>query len=292
MSTKTCKKGTLFIVATPIGNMDDITKRALDTLATVDLIAAEDTRKTRRLLTHHQIKAKLISYHEHNESQRTPRLLKQLREGTTIALVSTAGTPMVSDPGYRLVAGAIAENLTIVPIPGVSALVTALCVAGLPTDAFVFCGFPSKKKPKRIKRLEELAKNPQTIIFYESPRRIVRFIEELVEVMGDRQAVLCRELTKSYEEIIRGQLNGILHDLRRRPDIKGECTLLISGKAIEQHASVAALRDEIIEALETMDCGASGIAKKIAQKHGIPKDRIYAEVLDIKKEGPGIKEME
>ncbi len=286
MSTKTRKKGTLFIVATPIGNRDDITKRALDILGTVDLIAAEDTRKTRTLLTYYQIKAKLISYHEHNESVRTPMLLNQLRAGTTIALVSTAGTPMVSDPGYRLVAGAIAENLPIVPIPGVSALITALCVAGLPTDAFVFCGFPSKKKNKRIKKLEELAPNQQTIIFYESPKRMIRFIQELVEVMGDRQAVLCRELTKFHEEIIRGRLNGILYDLHRRPDVKGECTLLVRGKEVKKPTAVAGLRDEIIEALEIMDCGASGVAKKIAKKHGLPKDRIYAEVLEIKANNP------
>jgi len=154
MNTPQRHKGTLFIVATPIGNMDDITKRALDTLTAVDLIAAEDTRKTRRLLKHHQIDAKLISYHEYNENERTPQLLKQLKEGIAIALVSTAGTPMVSDPGYRLVNGAIAENLNVVPIPGVSALLTALSVAGLPTDAFVFCGFPSKKSTNGSENLK------------------------------------------------------------------------------------------------------------------------------------------
>ncbi len=292
MKTENHKKGTLFIVATPIGNMDDITKRALDILGSVDVIAAEDTRKTRTLLKHHHIKAKLVSYHEHNESVRTPKLLEQLGAGATIALVSTAGTPLVSDPGYRLVTGAIAEDLTIVPIPGVSALVTALCVAGLPTDTFVFCGFPSKKKQKRIGRLEALAGNPHTIIFFESPKRIIRLIKELVAVMGDRPAVLCREMTKFHEEILRGRLSGILQDLERRPDVKGECTLLIGGKAVKNHPAAAVLEDEIVAALGTMDCSASGIAKKIAKRHGIPKDRIYSAVLEIKRKASGNKKTE
>ncbi|MGD8213155.1 MAG: 16S rRNA (cytidine(1402)-2'-O)-methyltransferase, partial [Desulfobacterales bacterium] len=171
--------GTLYVVATPIGNRNDITLRALNVLRDVDLIAAEDTRKTRRFLERHALKNNLISYHEHNETERTPKLIAKLKKGLSIALVSNAGTPTVSDPGYRLITTALADHLNVIPIPGVSAVTTALSVAGLPTDSFVFIGFPVKKKTKRRQQLSDLASETRTIIFHESPRRILALLDEI-----------------------------------------------------------------------------------------------------------------
>ena len=215
------KKGKLYIVATPIGNRDDITLRAVKVLKQVDLIAAEDTRKTGRLLAYHKIKNQLISCHEHNETRRIPALLAKLKNGLAIALVSDAGTPSVSDPGYRLINEAIAENISIIPVPGVSAVTAALSASGLATDSFIFIGFTVKKREKRLKQLEKLNQENKTIIFYESPRRILSFLDEIIETMGDRYAVAAREMTKRYEEFIRGFLSQIRNNLKRRSSIKG-----------------------------------------------------------------------
>ena len=221
--------GALYVVATPIGNRDDITIRALNILGQVDLVAAEDTRHTGRLLAHHNIKCRMISFHEHNERERTPDLINRLKAGSSVALVSNAGTPSVSDPGYRLVKETIDSDIRVIPIPGVSAAITALCVAGMPTDSFVFVGFPAKKKARRLNQLNDLAGVHRTIVFYESPRRISTFLEEIIDIMGDRYGVLAREMTKLHEEFIRGLLSEILSSLNARPAIKGECTLLVTG---------------------------------------------------------------
>ncbi len=209
------RPGTLYVVGTPIGNRDDITLRALNILRQVDLIAAEDTRKTRRFLESHDIKSNLISYHEHNEAERTPKLITKLKKGISIALVSNAGTPTVSDPGYQLITAALADNLNVIPIPGVSAATAALCVAGLPTNSYVFLGFPAKKKAKRRQQLNDLASEPRTLIFYESPRRILTLLGEIQEAMGDRYVVLAREMTKLHEEFLRGQLSEIVIQLKQ-----------------------------------------------------------------------------
>ena len=200
------KTGKLYVVATPIGNKDDITLRALRVLGEVDFVAAEDTRHTGRFLAHHKIKSRLISYHEHNEAERTPDLIKKLMDGSSIAVVSNAGTPSVSDPGYRLVKTAIDSGIMVIPIPGVSATITALSAAGLPIDSFIFMGFPARKKGKRLKQLSGLANENKTIVFYESPRRILNLIEEIIIIMGDRYGVLSREMTKLHEEFLRGNL--------------------------------------------------------------------------------------
>jgi len=221
----------LYVVTTPIGNMADITLRALKVLAEVDLVAAEDTRHTRRLLAHHQIDKPLVSYHEHNEIERTATLIQQLEAGAAIALVSDAGTPTVSDPGYRLVQAAAERGLPIFPVPGVSAAITALSVSGLPTDQFTFVGFPSRKKNRRAEQLADLACLSHTLIFYQSPQRLLAFLDELVETLGDRPAVLGREMTKLHEEFIRGTLSDIIRALDRKETIKGECTLLVAGAA-------------------------------------------------------------
>ncbi len=214
------KPGILYVVATPIGNRDDITIRALNILGHVDLVAAEDTRHTGRLLAHHNIKCHMISFHEHNENDRTPDLINRLKAGLSVALVSNAGTPSVSDPGYRLVKEAVINRIRVSPIPGVSAAIAALSVSGLPTDSFVFIGFPAKKKAKRLDQLKDLEGEGRTMVFYESPRRILTFLKEIITVMGDRYGVLSREMTKLHEEFIRGFLSEILSSLNARSAIK------------------------------------------------------------------------
>jgi 16S rRNA (cytidine1402-2'-O)-methyltransferase len=222
-------KGTLYIVSTPIGNMEDITLRALRILKEVDLIAAEDTRRTGLLLKHFGIQASLTSYFEGNELKKREFILAKLKEGKNVALVSDAGTPGISDPGFRLVQLAIQNQIPIVPVPGPSAVITALSVSGLPTDAFLFKGFLPHKSKKRKDLLKELEEVRETLIFYESPHRILETLSDILEILGDREIVLTRELTKVYEEIIRGKVSEILNQVGERT-LKGEITLVISGK--------------------------------------------------------------
>ncbi len=273
----------LYVVATPIGNRDDITIRALNILGRVDLVAAENTRHTGRLLAHHNIKGNLISYHEHNEVKRTPELIHRLKTGSSVALVSNAGTPSVSDPGYRLVKEAIANNIKVIPVPGVSAAVTALSAAGLPTDSFIFVGFPAKKKAKRLKQLKELASEIRTIIFYESPKRILTFLEEIIDAMGDRYGVLSREMTKLHEEFLRGFLSEIHYILNARPVVKGECTLLVMGCEEIKEVSLETVRNEINSELEKTGGSLSDIARTVAKKYGLPKNKVYDEALKLKR---------
>jgi 16S rRNA (cytidine1402-2'-O)-methyltransferase len=283
-NSPTNKPGTLYVVATPIGHRDDITIRALKVLGDVDLVAAEDTRKTRRFLTLHGISNRLVSYHEHNEAQRTPQLIAKLKTGVSVALVSNAGTPMVSDPGYRLIEAAADNNLNIIPVPGACAATAVLSVAGMPTDSFVFIGFLTKKKIKRLRQLNELASQPRTLIFYESPKRILALLNEIIDVMGDRQSVLGREITKLHEEIIRGRLSEIAERLNVRSEIKGECTLLVAGNGGEEHPSWQSVKQQIRAQIEQRHHSLSAIAKEVAAASGIAKNRIYAEVLKISKE--------
>jgi len=277
-------KGKLYVVATPIGNKDDITLRALTILGEVDLIAAEDTRNTGKLLAAHKIKNRLISYHEHNEIKRTPGLISKLKKGLSIALVSDAGTPSVSDPGYRLIKEAIAENIRIVPVPGVSAATAALSVAGLATDSFVFIGFTAKKKEKRKKQLKKLSDENKTIIFYESPRRILTFLDEIIETMGDRHAVLAREMTKRYEEFIRGLLSEIKNNLKKRSSIKGELTLLVEGNDSSASVSMDAVRTDIVKCLKGEETRLPDLVRILSKKYNLPKNIIYDEALKIKGE--------
>jgi 16S rRNA (cytidine1402-2'-O)-methyltransferase len=276
--------GILYVVATPIGNRDDITLRALNILREVDLIAAEDTRKTRRFLELHALKSSLISYHEHNEAERTPKLIAKLKKGLSIALVSNAGTPTVSDPGYRLITTALADNLNVIPIPGVSAATAALSVAGLPTDSFVFMGFPAKKKTKRRQQLSDLASETRTLIFYESPRRILTLLGEINVAMGDRYLVLAREMTKLHEEFLRGRLSEIIRQLKDRADIKGECTLLVAGCDKSEIQSWEVVREQIRTAVIHRRDSLSEIAREIAAKTGMSRNKIYTQALKIKKE--------
>jgi len=276
------KKGKLYIVATPIGNKDDITLRAIKVLGEVDLIAAEDTRETGKLLAYHKIKNNLISYHEHNETRRAPELINKLEKGLSLALVSDAGTPSVSDPGYRLINEAIAENIRIIPVPGVSAATAALSASGLATDSFIFIGFTTKKKVKRKKQLKKLADENKTIIFYESPRRVLSFLDEIIEIMGDRYAVLAREMTKRYEEFIRGLLSEIKNNLKKRSSIKGEITLLVAGNDSSARVSMDAVRADIVKCLKVKGTRLSELARILSKKYDLPKNVIYDEALKIK----------
>jgi 16S rRNA (cytidine1402-2'-O)-methyltransferase len=272
------------VVATPIGNREDITVRALNTLREVDLIAAEDTRKTGSFLSHHKIKNHLISYHDHNENRRTPQIIGKLLDGTPIALVSDAGTPSVSDPGYRLIEAAIENNIKVIPIPGVSAATAAMSVSGLPTDSFVFIGFPPKKKGKRLKFLAELAVGPRPLIFYESPKRILTFLEEIISCMGDRAAVLAREMTKLHEEFIRGSVSEILMAMKKQATVKGECTLIVAGREEKEAVDSEIVEGEIKAALEKQKSGLSAITRTIAKKYGLPKNKIYDLALKVKRQ--------
>ena len=281
-SPNTKNEGILYVVATPIGNREDITLRALNILRDVDLIAAEDTRKTGNILTHYQVKNRLISFHEHNEKKRTPEMIHKLLKGASIAIVSNAGTPSVSDPGYRLVKAAIANQITVSPIPGVSAATAAMSVAGLPTDSFMFVGFSPRKKGKRQKFLDELSRSPRPLIFYESPKRIISLLEEIFTRMGDRNAILAREMTKLHEEFIRGPVSEILKTLQSRTEIKGECTLLVAGFEGKEEIHSEILMSEIKAALEKQQGSLSEIAKSIARKYGLSKNEVYDLALKVR----------
>ncbi len=222
-------KGILYIVSTPIGNLEDITLRALRILKEVDLVAAEDTRHTGLLLRHFGIQKPLTSYFEGNELKKKEFILARLKQGDRVALVSDAGTPGVSDPGFRLIQTVIQNEIPIVPIPGPSAVITALSVSGLPTDAFLFKGFLPHKSKKRRDLLKQLEEVKETLILYESPHRISETLKDIIEILGDREIVLTRELTKIYEEILRGKVSEIQNQVLKRK-LKGEITLVISGK--------------------------------------------------------------
>jgi 16S rRNA (cytidine1402-2'-O)-methyltransferase len=221
--------GVLYLVSTPIGNLEDITLRALRVLKEVDLLAAEDTRHTGILLKHYNLHKSIISYHDFNKDRKASVLIEQLKSGKSVAVISDAGTPGISDPGYLLVQQAIRESIRVVPVPGASAFLSALVVSGLPTDKFVFEGFLSPKAGKRRKRLEELREEKRTLILYESPHRFAKTLDDISEILGQRKMVIARELTKKFEEIIRGTPEQIKQSLGERK-IKGELVVLIEGK--------------------------------------------------------------
>ncbi len=276
--------GTLYVVATPIGNRDDITLRALYVLKHADLIAAEDTRHTGKFLSFHNIQGRLTSYHEYNEKVKTTGLIQRMKNGSSVALVSNAGTPVVSDPGYRLIKEAIAAGIKVVPVPGASAAVAALSVSGLATDSFVFSGFCPRKKEKRLDLIRDLKNEERTVIFYESPRRIMRLLEEIISAAGERHSVLSREITKIHEEFTRGTPSEILAVLKQRPEIKGECTLVVSGCEGKEAYSPERVADELKEAIGSDQKPLSVIAKETAKKFGLSKKAVYEEALRIKNE--------
>jgi 16S rRNA (cytidine1402-2'-O)-methyltransferase len=220
--------GSLYIVATPIGNLEDITLRAKRILSEVDLIAAEDTRHTRKLLSHLDIHTPTMSFSQHHERGKIPKVIEVLKDGKDVALVSDAGTPCISDPGYPLLVAAIEEGIEVVPVPGASAVITALSAAGLPTDSFTFIGFLPEKKGKRTKLLEKLSDYNHTLVFYISKWKAEKQLVEILEIFGGRRAVLCRELTKIHEQFLRGNLSSIVETLISSPP-KGEIVLILQG---------------------------------------------------------------
>ena len=222
--------GTLYIVATPIGNLDDLTLRALKILETVAVIACEDTRHSRKLFNKYKLRNKLISYYQPKEKQKAKQIINLLKEGADVALISNAGTPCISDPGFPLVRTAINENIKIVPIPGASAVITALCAAGLPTHKFLFLGFPPVKKQATKKLLQSLSSIDATLVFYLPPRKIISFLDAIQDTFSDRQIVIAREMTKIFEEFIRGSAEELLHKIKSKT-IKGEVTVLIQGSS-------------------------------------------------------------
>jgi 16S rRNA (cytidine1402-2'-O)-methyltransferase len=265
--------GTLYVVATPIGNLEDITLRALRILREVDQIACEDTRHTRKLLEHHGISKPLVSYHEHNEQARAEELLRELEAGRNIALVSDAGTPLIADPGYRLVAQARARGVTVSPIPGASAIISALSASGFPTDSFYFGGFLPAKKTQRRKTLEAMKGYPATLVFYEAPHRILEALADIAELLGPRRVTLARELTKIHEEFVAGEAGELRDALTMRPQIKGEITLMIAkGDAPPADTlPIEAAFDKLLEAgvprMEAM--------KTVARERGLSKREVY-----------------
>ncbi|HEY8228112.1 MAG TPA: 16S rRNA (cytidine(1402)-2'-O)-methyltransferase [Pyrinomonadaceae bacterium] len=225
--------GTLYLISTPIGNLEDITHRALRLLGEVDVIACEDTRHTQKLLSHYGIKTKTVSYHEHNERERAAELLKQLERGLDIAVVSDAGTPGISDPGFRLARIAIDSGVRVVPVPGASALITALVASGMPTDEFFFGGFLPARSGARRARLSEMRSIPATLIFYEGPHRIAATLKDARDMLGEREAVVARELTKMHEEIARGRLSELAERFSNSESARGEMVLIIDRTVIQ-----------------------------------------------------------
>lgn len=269
--------GTLYLVATPIGNLADITHRALQVLRDVDLIACEDTRHTHKLLTHYGISTRTISYHEHNEQQRAEHLIEQLKQGSDVAVVSDAGTPAISDPGFRLVRAAIENGVAVVPVPGPSALISALIAAGLPTDEFFFAGFLPARANARRARLAELQSVPGTLIFYEAPHRLAATLKDAYEILGEREAVVARELTKVHEEIRRGRLSE-LSSRYESEEPRGEIVVVIDRNVIgaaKSQLSIATLVDQFEQ--EGMDQRAA--LKKAARELGLSRAEAYRKLI-------------
>ncbi len=269
--------GTLFIVATPIGNLEDVTLRALKVLREADLVAAEDTRKTRKLLSAYDIHKPLISLYDQVEKQKSPFIISQILGGKNVAYVSEAGTPGISDPGYQLINAAIRESIQVVPVPGPSAAIAALSVSGLPMNTFVFSGFLPTQAGKRKKQLESLRDQSRTVIFYESPQRVMESLEDMLAVLGNRRVVFARELTKIHEEIIRGDLESLLNRLRSRgAEIKGEITIVVEG--IEDRKTEIT-DEEIIRRFSELGNNAKLSTRDrislVSEQMGLPRSRVY-----------------
>ena len=268
-------------MATPIGNLEDISQRALRILREVDFIACEDTRHTSKLLHHFGIDTKTISYHEHNERERAEELGAVLESGKSVALVSDAGTPLISDPGFRLVNAAIKKGISVVPIPGAAAVVTALAASGLPTDQFYFAGFLPARANARHAKLEELTQIPATLIFYEAPHRISATLRDAIDVLGDREAVVARELTKLHEEFARGLLSELAKRFSKAENVRGEIVLMISGESANRESTtrsatsssqkLTARIDELIR--EGTDSKTA--LKQAARELGLKRDEAY-----------------
>ena len=271
----------LYVVATPIGNLEDITLRALRVLKEVDLIACEDTRQTQKLLSHYGIQTRTVSYHEHNEMTKAAELVVDLESGAKIALVTDAGMPGISDPGFRLIALAIRHHVPVVPIPGASAFLAALVASGLPTDSFRFSGFLPAKAGQRRKLFESVRESPRTQVFYEAPHRVLETLADVVEVLGsDRHVVVAREVTKIHEEFLRGRAVEVLEQLKGRGDVKGEITLLIAkgeGSELRAASSEVSVGQRVKQIMSEEHVDEKTALKKVAKERGIGKSEAYRE---------------
>jgi 16S rRNA (cytidine1402-2'-O)-methyltransferase len=273
-------EGILYVVATPIGNLEDISLRALRILKEADLIAAEDTRHTRNLLSHYDIRTALTSYHEHNEKTQAAKLVDKLRRGEKIALVSDAGTPAISDPGYRLVVEALRSGVQVIALPGPSAVATVLSASGLPTDRFVFEGFLPAKKQERETRLQSLRAESRTIVFYEAPHRVRESLADMLSILGDREIVVAREVSKIHEEYLRGTIGELISQLAER-EVKGEITVVVHGSAGESPISEEELKAEI-RRLADDGVGVKQISELLGMRYRLAKRDVYQLALQLK----------
>src|ERR1700687_4985477 len=273
----------LYLVGTPIGNLGDITLRALRVLREVDVIACEDTRQTQKLLNHYAISTRTTSYHEHNEMTKSAELVKEMQEGASVALVTDAGMPGISDPGYRLGALAIRHRIPVVPIPGASAFLAALVASGLPADSFRFSGFLPAKRGERRAALESVKNSPRTQVFYEAPHRVVEALADVCEILGnERHVVVAREVTKLHEEFLRGRAGEVLEILKSREVVKGEITLLI-GKAEETETKAApaprvSVRERVEQIMTAEKVDEKAALKRVAKERGVSKSEAYREL--------------
>jgi len=272
--------GTLFVVATPIGNLEDITGRALRVLREASIIAAEDTRRTARLLARYAITTPTTSLHEHNEAQKTGSLVARLDRGENIALVSDAGTPAISDPGYRLVVDAIHAGIRVIPLPGAAALAAALSASGLPTDRFAFEGFLPSKKQERKTKLQELKNDARTLVFYEAPHRLNESLQDMQQIMGEREIVVGRELSKVHEEFLRGTVSEVVARFADR-EVKGEITIVVRGSTDGCQVSEAEVNAEI-RRLGAAGMGVKEISQLLGERYQLSKREVYQMVLKLK----------
>jgi len=285
---KSVAQPALYLVATPIGNLEDITLRALRVLKQVDVIACEDTRQTQKLLNHYAILTRTTSYHQHNEITRSSELVKQMQEGARVALVTDAGMPGISDPGYRLITLAIRHHVPVVPVPGASAFLAALVASGLPTDSFRFSGFLPARRGERRTALGAIKTSARTEVLYEAPHRIVEALEDVVEMLGpSRHVVVAREVTKLHEEFLRGRAADVLERLEAREAVKGEITLLI-GKAEDEDAggetrrraadASLTVRKRVDQIMREENVDEKAALKRVARERGVSKSEVYREM--------------
>jgi len=286
-STTGAPRGCLFVVGTPIGNLEDISLRALRVLREADQIACEDTRHTRKLLEHYDIHRPLISYHEHNETTRAPELVAALERGAKIALVTDAGTPMVSDPGYHLVQLCVRHGIPVVPIPGPAALLAALCASGLPAEQFLFAGFLPSRKAERRRALERLRLEERTIVLYEAPHRAAESLADALEVLGDRPACLAREITKIHEEFQRGTLAQLAEQARSKPP-RGEITLILGPPEAQQAAKLQESAQTMVQRVEELmrqaNLDRKEALKLAAREHGLTRRAAYEQMIEARQE--------
>lgn len=277
-------KGKLYVVSTPLGNLEDITIRALNVLREVDIIACEDTRHSGKLLSHYGIETPVTSYFEQNEETKSKTLLSLINEGKNIAVISDAGTPSISDPGYRIVDLCIENEIDVVSIPGPSSVISALTSSGLPTDKFFFTGFLPRSKGKLTELMSKISEYPATIILFDSPKRVVRNLGYILEILGNRKAAICREMTKLHEEIIRGNISDIIKILRDRESVRGEITIIIEGKRdVTNNKSINNSKEiyNRLQSLKKLNLSMKDSVKVVNEEFDVPKNSIYDTALTI-----------